>query len=171
MDPFDTTISRNVKQTQGKKVRKTKRSNFNFNKNLMNTVTIEEMSVGDVRQCFHQLRSAKDDLESSMTLWCGCTAGQFALKYLLYTTSNSAKRRKKKHAENLKSLSMFEPNLKILNENQSFDHVENHDVDEADELDLQDLLDCQEECTQKNMKSSESYSIHCNDLVEKEQNL
>ena len=169
MDPFDTTNSRNTKQTQPKKIRTTRRSNFDFEKNLMNTVTIEEMSVGDVRQCFHQLRSAKDSLESSMTLWCGCTAGQFALKYLLYTTSNSAKRRKKKHAENIKSLSMSEPNLKLLNENPSFENVENHDDDEVDELIFQGLLDFQEECIQKNMKSSESCSINCKDLVEKEQ--
>jgi len=56
------------------------------------------MSVGDVRQCFLQMRNTAD-LKSSTILWCGITAGQFALAYLLQTTNSTARRRKtkKKH--------------------------------------------------------------------------
>ena len=41
---------------------------------------IHGMTVGDVRQCFTQMRKTPD-LTSNTTLWCGITAGNFALRY------------------------------------------------------------------------------------------
>jgi hypothetical protein len=53
---------------------------------------ISDMSVGDVRHCFSQIRSTTM-LSSSTILWCGMTAGEFALQYL---TQNMVTTRKKK---------------------------------------------------------------------------
>ena len=60
-----------------------------------NDTQINNMSVGDVRQCFQQMRNTPN-LTSSTVLWCGITAGQFALAYLLQTAQSSAKRRRNK---------------------------------------------------------------------------
>ena len=60
------------------------------NKNGLSRVT--SMTVGDVRQCFQQMRNTAD-LRSSTVLWCGITAGQFALLYLLQTAHSSSRRR------------------------------------------------------------------------------
>ena len=53
---------------------------------------IQNMTVGDVRQCFSEMRSTHN-LASCTVLWCGLTAGQFALQYLVNTTGSSRKRR------------------------------------------------------------------------------
>ncbi len=53
---------------------------------------IEGMTVGDVRQCFLQMRTCSQ-LSSNTTLWCGITAGEFALAYLVNTVSGSRKKR------------------------------------------------------------------------------
>jgi hypothetical protein len=53
---------------------------------------IEGMTVGDVRQCFSQMR-ATPRLTADTTLWCGITAGHFALRYLVNTACSSRKRR------------------------------------------------------------------------------
>ena len=53
---------------------------------------IEGMTVGDVRQCFSQMRNTPN-LTSSTTLWCGMTAGTFALRYLVNTAGSSRKRK------------------------------------------------------------------------------
>lgn len=50
------------------------------------------MTVGDVRQCFSQMRSTPC-LTSATTLWCGITAGNFALRYLVNTAGASRKRK------------------------------------------------------------------------------
>lgn len=56
---------------------------------------VTNMTVGDVRQCFQQMRNTPD-LTSSTVLWCGVTAGQFALAYLLQTANSSSRRRRNK---------------------------------------------------------------------------
>lgn len=61
-----------------------------------NASKVTNMSVGDVRQCFQQMRNTPD-LRSSTVLWCGVTAGQFALAYLLQTAHSSSRRRRSKH--------------------------------------------------------------------------
>lgn len=53
---------------------------------------IEGMTVGDVRQCFSQMR-ATPCLTAETTLWCGITAGHFALRYLVNTAGSSRKKR------------------------------------------------------------------------------
>ena len=53
---------------------------------------IQGMTVGDVRQCFSQMRSTSS-LTSTTTLWCGITAGNFALRYLVNTSGASRKRK------------------------------------------------------------------------------
>lgn len=56
---------------------------------------ITNMTVGDVRQCFYQMRNTPN-LTSSTVLWCGVTAGQFALAYLLQTANSTSRRRRQK---------------------------------------------------------------------------
>lgn len=53
---------------------------------------IHGMTVGDVRQCFSQMRTTSH-LSSNTTLWCGITAGHFALVYLVNTAGASRRKR------------------------------------------------------------------------------
>jgi len=54
-----------------------------------------DMTVGDIRYCFQQLRNAGKDLDPDMMLYNGQSAGEFALKYLRETSTAMRKRRKK----------------------------------------------------------------------------
>ena len=54
-----------------------------------------DMTVGDIRYCFQQLRQAGKDLHPDMMLYNGQSAGEFALKYLRETSTAMRKRRKK----------------------------------------------------------------------------
>ncbi|CAM9090299.1 unnamed protein product [Ectocarpus sp. 12 AP-2014] len=54
-----------------------------------------DMTVGDIRYCFQQLRGAGKDLNPDMMLYNGETAGEFALKYLRETSTAMRNRRKK----------------------------------------------------------------------------
>lgn len=54
-----------------------------------------DMTVGDIRYCFKQLRNAGKDLSPDMMLYNGQSAGEFALKYLRETSTATRKRRKK----------------------------------------------------------------------------
>ena len=54
-----------------------------------------DMTVGDIRYCFQQLRNAGDNLCPEMILYNGQCAGEFALKYLTETSNAMRKRRKK----------------------------------------------------------------------------
>lgn len=54
-----------------------------------------DMTVGDIRYCFQQLRNAGKDLNPDMMLYNGQSAGEFALKYLRETSTAMRKRRKK----------------------------------------------------------------------------
>lgn len=54
-----------------------------------------DMTVGDIRYCFQQLRGAGKDLNPDMMLYNGQSAGEFALKYLRETSTAMRKRRKK----------------------------------------------------------------------------
>lgn len=56
------------------------------------------MTVGDIRYCFQQLRSAGNDLTEDLVLYNGEKAGQFALSYLIETSNSMRKKRKKKRA-------------------------------------------------------------------------
>ncbi len=62
------------------------------NKHSHSLSRIQNMTVGDVRQCFSEMRNT-ENLSSFTVLWCGLTAGQFALQYLVNTTGASRKRR------------------------------------------------------------------------------
>lgn len=54
-----------------------------------------DMTVGDIRYCFQQLRNAGKNLSPEMMLYNGQSAGEFALKYLRETSTAMRKRRKK----------------------------------------------------------------------------
>lgn len=54
-----------------------------------------DMTVGDIRYCFQQLRNAGTNLNPDMMLYNGETAGEFALKYLRETSTATKNRRKK----------------------------------------------------------------------------
>jgi hypothetical protein len=58
-----------------------------------------DMTVGDIRYCFQQLRNAGDSLTSEMILYNGQCAGEFALQYLQETSSATKKRRKNVHED------------------------------------------------------------------------
>ncbi|CAM9103861.1 unnamed protein product [Sphacelaria rigidula] len=57
------------------------------------------MTVGDIRYCFQQLRSAGSALSPHLILYNGQCAGEFALSYLIETSNSMRKRRKKKRQE------------------------------------------------------------------------
>lgn len=57
------------------------------------------MTVGDIRYCFQQLRSAGESLSPSLILYNGQSAGEFALSYLIETSKSMKKRRKKNTIE------------------------------------------------------------------------
>ena len=73
-------LARNTKRTQ--RYRSTAQSRLG------------DMTVGDIRYCFQQLRNAGDNLSSEMILYNGQCAGEFALQYLQETSSATKKRRK-----------------------------------------------------------------------------
>lgn len=62
------------------------------NKSSRSLSRMDSMTVGDVRQCFSQMRSTFY-LSSNTILWCGLTAGEFALQYLINTSGLSRKKR------------------------------------------------------------------------------
>lgn len=72
-------LSRNTKRTQ--RYRSTAQSRLG------------DMTVGDIRYCFQQLRNAGEDLTPELILYNGQCAGEFALQYL-QETSSAKKRRK-----------------------------------------------------------------------------
>lgn len=57
------------------------------------------MTVGDIRYCFQQLRSAGHALSPQLVLYNGQCAGEFALAYLIETSNSMRKRRKRKREE------------------------------------------------------------------------
>lgn len=62
-----------------------------------------DMTVGDIRYCFQQLRNAGPELNPDMMLYNGQCAGEFALKYLQETSNATRKRRKKDYKPSDKS--------------------------------------------------------------------
>ncbi len=72
-------LARNTKRTQ--RYRSTAQSRLG------------DMTVGDIRYCFQQLRNAGEDLTPELILYNGQCAGEFALQYL-QETSSAKKRRK-----------------------------------------------------------------------------
>lgn len=77
-----------------------------------------DMTVGDIRYCFQQLRNAGDNLTPEMILYNGQTAGEFALQYLQETSNATKKRRKNTNSskekettsQNLHTQMNFPPN-------------------------------------------------------------
>lgn len=57
------------------------------------------MTVGDIRYCFQQLRSAGNALSPQLVLYNGQCAGEFALSYLIETSNSMRKKRKKKRLQ------------------------------------------------------------------------
>lgn len=82
-------LSRNTKRTQ--RYRSTAQSRLG------------DMTVGDIRYCFQQLRNAGEDLTPELILYNGQCAGEFALHYLQETSS--AKKRRKPSPNNNENMS------------------------------------------------------------------
>jgi hypothetical protein len=55
---------------------------------------IPNMTIGDVRQCFMQLRLMKKTVTSKTHLWNGMQAGEFAILYIIKTYKHKCKHKK-----------------------------------------------------------------------------
>jgi len=49
---------------------------------------IPHMTIGEVRQCFQQIRVLKDSVNMETILFNGTPAGQFAIDYILFSNNN-----------------------------------------------------------------------------------
>lgn len=108
-------LSRNTKRTQ--RYRSTAQSRLG------------DMTVGDIRYCFQQLRNAGENLTPELILYNGQCAGEFALQYL-QETSSAKKRRKpspdpndntsnKKNKGSTSTMDMKFPSSQLGNEHNS----------------------------------------------------
>ena len=79
MDPFEVPTL-NIKQKPSK------------NKNKFSS-RIDQLSVGAIRYSFLQLRSC-EELDVKYILWTGMSAGEFALEYLLMSSTMQKKTKK-----------------------------------------------------------------------------
>ena len=50
---------------------------------------IPHMTIGEVRQCFQQIRCLKDAVNMETLLLNGTPAGKFAIDYILFSASNT----------------------------------------------------------------------------------
>lgn len=72
------------------------------------------MTVGDIRYCFQQLRSAGSALSPQLVLYNGQCAGEFALSYLIETSNSMRKRRKKKRQAESEKDDVVNDNNQVL---------------------------------------------------------
>lgn len=86
---FEKPVSENCSSQGFKYIKRTQRHRSTAQSRL------GDMTVGDIRYCFQQLRNAGKDLNPDMVLYNGQSAGEFALKYLRETSSAMRQRRKK----------------------------------------------------------------------------
>lgn len=76
------------------------------------------MTVGDIRYCFQQLRSAGSALSPQLVLYNGQCAGEFALSYLIETSNSMRKRRKKKRQAESENDDVVNDSTQLLPESQ-----------------------------------------------------
>lgn len=76
------------------------------------------MTVGDIRYCFQQLRSAGSALSPQLVLYNGQCAGEFALSYLIETSNSMRKRRKRKRLAESESDDIKDDKGSLLPESQ-----------------------------------------------------
>lgn len=86
---YEKPVGENQRSHSAKYVKRTQRHRSTAQSRL------GDMTVGDIRYCFQQLRNAGKDLNPDMMLYNGQSAGEFALKYLRETSTAMRKRRKK----------------------------------------------------------------------------
>ena len=86
---FEKPVDENCSSLDSKNMKRTQRHRSTAQSRL------GDMTVGDIRYCFQQLRNAGKDLNPDMVLYNGQSAGEFALKYLRETSTAMRKRRKK----------------------------------------------------------------------------
>lgn len=86
---YEKPVDENQRSSSAKCVKRTQRHRSTAQSRL------GDMTVGDIRYCFQQLRNAGKDLNPEMMLYNGQSAGEFALKYLRETSAAMRKRRKK----------------------------------------------------------------------------
>lgn len=86
---YEKPVDENQRSQNAKYVKRTQRHRSTAQSRL------GDMTVGDIRYCFQQLRNAGKDLNPEMLLYNGQSAGEFALKYLRETSTAMRKRRKK----------------------------------------------------------------------------
>ena len=85
---YEEPVSDNQRYQSAKYVKRTQRHRSTAQSRL------GDMTVGDIRYCFQQLRNAGKNLSPEMMLYNGQSAGEFALKYLRETSTAMRKRRK-----------------------------------------------------------------------------
>lgn len=76
------------------------------------------MTVGDIRYCFQQLRSAGSSLSPQLVLYNGQCAGEFALSYLIETSNSMRKRRKRKRQAESENDDVVKDSKQILPKSQ-----------------------------------------------------
>jgi len=76
------------------------------------------MTVGDIRYCFQQLRSAGAALSPQLVLYNGQCAGEFALSYLIETSNSMRKRRKKRRQAESENDDVVNDSSQVLPESQ-----------------------------------------------------
>lgn len=86
---YEEPVSENQRSQSAKYVKRAQRHRSTAQSRL------GDMTVGDIRYCFQQLRNAGKNLRPEMMLYNGQSAGEFALKYLRETSTAMRKRRKK----------------------------------------------------------------------------
>lgn len=86
---YEEPVNDNRRSQSAKNVKRTQRHRSTAQSRL------GDMTVGDIRYCFQQLRNAGKNLGPEMMLYNGQSAGEFALKYLRETSTAMRKRRKK----------------------------------------------------------------------------
>lgn len=86
---YDKPVNRDAYTPRSKNAKRTQRHRSTAQSRL------DDMTVGDIRYCFQQLRNAGKDLRPEMMLYNGQSAGEFALKYLRETSTAMRKRRKR----------------------------------------------------------------------------
>lgn len=86
---YEEPVSENQRSQSARFVKRTQRHRSTAQSRL------GDMTVGDIRYCFQQLRNAGKNLSPDMMLYNGQSAEEFALKYLRETSTAMRKRRKK----------------------------------------------------------------------------
>jgi hypothetical protein len=111
---------------------------------------INQLTVGDVRYIFTQLRGCKT-LDPNHTLWTGATAGRFSLDYLLQSSSMAGGEARKAKSRLSKADEIIDTQVKVhdgsddddeyMSEDEDEDDDDDDEEDDGDEFDEDDDVD------------------------------